>query len=588
MKDSYFKPDKFFKITLTSYFMIFLILISISQLAGEDDLFWYLSTGRYIVQNGAVPSSDVFGFTTSGMLWIPFEWGWDIVNYLLFMYGGYIAIGILSTLLILLIFLLLYRMFSNFNVNFIISLIVLVLLSFGMLPRLTIKPHLITYLSFAAVLAVIVRYRYFNRDNQKILYILPLIFFLWINMHMGVIAGMLILGIYMFSEITGSVFKNRSSAGSIKPLDKKQLTKLILIIILSILVTLINPHGFKTYEYAFHVMSLNQLDIINEWISPFSHVYFLKSYNLIYYLFIMGLIPVFYYSYKKQDWFPVLLSAGFFLYSVRANRLTVDFMIVTALFLAISIDFIIKKYNNTRLFSLTLNNNVIKVVFSVLLLFLIISTLNSNIYKWSGYERKFGFGIDVNNFPLGMYKFLKENKITEIGSRPFNTYETGGYFVWNFPGRKNFIGSRSIDDKVWNDYLSIINIQPGFEDRIDSLNFDYFIWMVPLVNYSQAPSLLDFGILSYLFRQTDKWRLVYWDDKSFLFLKNTPLFDEVVMRNEYRFVNPYNFFFRKGIIEKGITEEKETILRELSRKQKEDPNGIFQKTIRKEYENRLE
>ena len=146
---------------------------------------------------------------------------------------------------------------------------------------------------------------------------------------------------------------------------------------------------------------------------------------------------------------------------------------------------------------------------------------------------------------------MKENKITEIGSRPFNTYETGGYFVWNFPGKKNFIGSRSIDDNVWNDYLSIINTGQGFESKIDSLNFDYFIWMVPYVNYSQAPSLLDFGILSYLFRQTDKWKLVYWDDKSFLFVKNTPLYDEVVMRHEYRYVNPYNFYFRKDIIERA-------------------------------------
>jgi hypothetical protein len=94
-------------------------------------------------------------------------------------------------------------------------------------------------------------------------------------------------------------------------------------------------------------------------------------------------------------------------------------------------------------------------------------------------------------------------------------------------------------------------MEPGFESKIDSLNFDYFIWMVPLVDYSQAPSLLDYGVLSYLFRRNDKWRLVYWDDRSFLFVKNTPIFDEAVMRFEYRYINPFNFYFQKDLIEKG-------------------------------------
>jgi hypothetical protein len=219
---------------------------------------------------------------------------------------------------------------------------------------------------------------------------------------------------------------------------------------------------------------------------------------------------------------------------------------------------------------------------------LILSIPNNSLYSLLGYPRKFGIGFDAENFPVKMYKFMKDNDVQNTGSRPFNTYETGGFFIWNFPEKKNFIGGRTIFHKVWDDYTSIINLQQGFESKIDSLNFDYFIWMVPLVNYAQSPHLMGVGILSYLFTKTENWRLVYWDDKSFLFVKNYPIFDQLVLKYEYKYITPFNFYFRKSAIERGFSEEKETVLRELKRKQREDPLGKFQIELRNAYKDRLE
>ena len=587
MSSNRINSSKLFNITLISYFAAFLILISMSQLAGEDDLFWYLSTGRYIVQNGVVPSADVFGFSTSGMPWIPFEWAWDVINFYLFSISGYAALSFLEITLILSIFYLIFRLLLKFNVRYPVSLLVLLLLAIGMIQRMSIKPHLVSYLAFILILTLIIRFRYFERDNPKILYFLPLIFFIWINLHMGVLAGLFMFGLYIVSELTGYIFRKRLQDSEIKPLEKNMLFKLITIFIISAAATLLNPHGLKTYEYAFHIVSMKQLEIIYEWKSPFSTEYLLFFSNFVYYFFILLIIPVIYYSVKKKDIFPVLLAIGFFLQSTRAYRLTIDFMLISAPFAAISLNFILLNFKNEKLKTYLTEKIFLKIVFSITLLFVIANIPNNKIYSWLSYSRKFGIGIDNNNFPVRMYNFLRTNGITETGERPFNTYETGGYFIWNFPDKKNFIGSRGLNDDIWNQYTSIINAEQGFEGKMDMLNIDYVLWMVPLLNYSQNPEMLNFGIMHYLFKDSKKWKLLYWDDRSFLFVRNEAKFENVI-NLEYKFITPFNFYFRRDIIDKGIIQDNESVKKEIERKKTEDPDGVFLKAILKHYGNRLE
>lgn len=577
----------FYLTALLLAFELFLVFISNSKLAGEDDLFWYLSTGRYIVQSGSVPSADVFGFTTSGLPWIPFEWGWDIINYFLFTFGDYFALSIFSTLIILLIFYLLFQNLKKLNVNYVLIFFFLVILTLGICLRLTVKPHLISYLSLTLLLTIIIKYRYLERNKYKILYFIPLIFLFWTNLHMGVLNGLLLMGLYFFVELSGTLFPAYFSSCNIRPLSKNELIRLAAIIFLAAVSTLLNPHGIKTYEYAFHVVSLKQLDMIYEWQSPLSSIYLLTFSNFIYYFFIAGLIPVIYYSFRRKDMLPGLLCTVFFLYSMSAARLTVDFMLISVIFIVYSVNYFTEHALNKKLYNFLKFNSSPKIVLLGIILALIILTPGDRFYSLFGYSRTFGVGIDYNNFPVKTLKFIKSSGLDSTGSRPFNTYETGGYFIWNFPGKKNFIGSRSLSDKLWNDYLNIINIQPGFEEKIDSLKIDYFIWMVPLLSYSQNPAMLDNGILSYLFNENVKWKLVFWDDISFVFVKNEPKFDALISESGFKYFHPYNFYFHNEIIDKALLEDKDILEKEIERKQKDDSAGGFTRIMLKYYLNRI-
>lgn len=556
-------------------FQIFLIFIANSRLSGEDDLFWYLSTGRYIVQTGSVPSFDVFGITTSGSPWIPFEWGWDIINYLLFNLGGYFALSILSTLIVLLIFNLLYLLMKRLSVNYSLIFFFLITLALGISQRLTVKPHLITYLSLTVLLTITLSYRYLNRNSPRILYFIPVVFLFWVNMHMGVLSGLFMLGLFFTSELLSVLFTSSLSPHNVRPLSSRELIRLAAVIAGSAFIVLLNPHGFETFRYAAHIVSMDQLDKIYEWQSPFSPIYLTSFSNFFYYFFIFISILAVYFSLKKKDILPFLLCAGYFIYSLSAARLTIDFMIVSVTFIAFYSGYLLRNIPDTV-------RNKYKFVpgLAVLLILLVLIMIipTNQLYRSLGYQRSFGTGIDNSSFPVKMYGFIKSSGLDAIGSRPFNTYETGGYFIWNFPNSKNFIGSRGINDEVWNDYESIINANVGFERKLDSINFDYFTWMVPFVNYSQNPGMLDQGILSYLFNSSN-WKLVYWDDISFIFVRNEPKFSDYLKRNEYKYLNPYTFYADFPKLEKALSEDKKRFVEEMERKQKEDPGGAFTKLM---------
>jgi hypothetical protein len=569
--------DKF-NLAILLLLQLFTVIISNSKLAGEDDLFWYLSAGRYITETGTVPSSDVFGFTTSGIPWIPYEWFWDIIVYNLFTNGGYIFLHIFSTMIILIIINLVIYNMARLKVNILIISFVIPLLLLGTALRLSVKPHLASYLCLSLVATILISYRYFKRGNLKLLFWLPLIFLFWINSHMGVMAGFFLLGLFFLGELHGFIFKRAYTGSNIRQLSAKEIVQLAVFIALSAAVTLFNPHGITTYLYAINTVSLKQLENIYEWMPPFSSPYLLTFQNFIYYVFILGIIPVLLYSFKRKDYLPVIISSGFFIYSLKSLRFTVDFMLVSAVFIAMAVSSLyFKKASSDSDKSAVFN----KITMAAVIILLIVMVPGNYLYKLTGHPRSFGYGIDETNFPVKLFDFVRTSKISETGSKPLNTYENGGFFAWNFPDKKGFIGSRTISDSVWNDYTNIINLQPGFENKLAEIGFDYVIWNVPFVNYGTNPALLNYGLLSYLFNDTTGWSLVFWDDRSFLFVKNNTQFKSITENYSYKYITPYNLYFRQNIITEGMKNDTVRVESELKRKMNEDGRGLFTVALNK-------
>jgi len=552
-------------------FFVFAIMLSITKLNGEDDLFWHIETGRYIIENKYIPSTDVFSFATFGEKWIPFEWGWDVLIFFIYTYLGFPALYIFNAIIIFIIFTLLFLLLRKYHFSISLSVLLLTILALGIKYRLGIKPHMFTYLFLVLLIYIIVNVKYFNA-SKKYLYFIPLIFILWANLHMGVLAGILLFFIFLLSEFLN--YKKIISQ------EKKYLLTLFVIFILSILAIFINPHGYNTFLYSYEHTQMKMLKEIYEWYSPFNEVFMGKLFNLIYLFFVISGIFVIRYSFKRKDYFPILVYLTFVIYSFRAVRFIVDFMLVTFIFLSISLDTLKRDRINSFFENKSKLTNIL--ITCILLLFIFL-TPNNTTFRIIGFNSDFGMGIYEPTFPVKMFKFMKDNNIAEIGERPFNTLEYGGFFLHNFIGRKNFIDSRNLNDTIYYNFKEIVNKKPGFLRLLNKYNFDYFIIFRPNMSTPEGVKEMKEIITSYLSENPNGWKLIYFDLQSLLFVKNEEKFSDIISKFEYKYLNPYILNYKLNIVEKAFKEDEETIKREIIRKESEEPDNHFTKTLREMY-----
>lgn len=568
-KTALIEENKYVVFGLLGIFLMLVFFAASYKVSGDDDFFWHLATGRYIVENKVVPDKDVFGHVTSGTEWIPFEWGWDVLTYGLYNIGGYNAILAFRSITFCAVFFILFVLLRRFNVNTFLTFTMLFLLLVSIMDRLSPRPHILTYLFFVSLIFVLLNYKYLDRVRySRILYLLPLIFLIWSNTHMGVLAGGLVLFIFTFSETIIHFRPGSYSTSEIKPLDRIQLKKLWIISVICAIVLLVNPHGFNTYIYAYDHTKMKLLDTVNEWQSPFTDKMDFGITLTLYKFFLFSGVLVLFYAFRKKDLFFTLMFIGFAIYSVRAIRFTVDYNIVMIFFITMSFNYLLNRIKDIKIMNF-LNGNLLKGIAAVVFIYIITLIPSNKIYEKMQYYRMSGWGVDDQFIPVQMFDFMKQNNIS---GTPFNHFGTGGYLVWNFPSEKNFIDSRNLNDEIFSDYNNIMGMAPGFERKLEEIGVDYIVYLDP--DLIRRPADLKRLVTSY-FARSPKWKLVFWDDKSLLFVKNIEKFSDVINRFEYRVMNPYNFMFHKPEFENGIKQDTARAKEELKRKQDTEPGGFL-------------
>jgi len=565
-----------FDYILIAAFAVLVSVFTTTKISGDDDVFWHLATGKYIVQNLSIPSSDIFGFATQGQKWIPFEWGWDVLTYLVFNAGGFVSLSILRTLIVLSVFSIIFLYFRKNKINVSLYVLFSFFLLLGILVRLSIRPHLISYLFIVLVISVLLNYLLFDKYRKTILIVLPLIFLLWANMHMGVNLGLAVFGIFVLTE---SVKYLKSGSKNNNGESKSKIKILLLSFTLSAIAMLVNPNTFSTFIYTFRHTQMDMLEQINEWKSPFRSGT-AANYNVkIYMFFLASGIMILFYSFKKKLFYPAFIYAFLGIYSVQAIRFITDFMLGIFIFWIMSVSYLVEKIKIEKY----LKYPAVKLIITAGLVFVIYGSYEGNFYKnyLGNYYRDTGFGVNDRFFPKSMFDFIGREQIDKIGKRPFNNLKIGGYFVWNFPESKNFIDSRNLNDSIYLLYKNIDLKKPGFESAIDKLGFDYFMYSTPYLTVNAGE--IEKNIVSFLSLNRDIWKLVYWDDRSFLFVKNEEKFKEVIAKYEYKYISPYNYIFAKEFFNEKYSSDNAAFINEINRKLEEEPGGVFINSIAKSY-----
>ena len=208
----------------------------------DADLWGHVLFGRDIVTQGALHTVDPYSFT-SDRAWINHEWLAEVLLYLAFAAGGSLGIVALKTGLVTGVLVLMLRALKRAALEPIHHDALIAIAIVVMYSRIHFaRPQVFSLLLFAFLLHSLISA---DRGNRRWLLLVPINFALWANLHGGFIVGLGVLCLWLvvrFFQVGGT--KSRAA--------------LILLGLLSLGATLLNPYGFGLWQFLWSTVGLSR------------------------------------------------------------------------------------------------------------------------------------------------------------------------------------------------------------------------------------------------------------------------------------------------------------------------------------------
>ena len=90
-------------IQILFYILVFSFLLNHSFKYLDPDLGWHLKVGQQILEEKAVPGSELYDYTLENKTWVDHEWLLNVFSYWVYDKFGYISLNIFFALLITII-----------------------------------------------------------------------------------------------------------------------------------------------------------------------------------------------------------------------------------------------------------------------------------------------------------------------------------------------------------------------------------------------------------------------------------------------------------------------------------------------------
>ncbi len=235
------------------------------RLPADTDTWWHLRTGRYIVENRIIPTTDPFSFTRAGQPWIDHGWLAQIFWYGLYALGGSPGLSLGLAVLVTFTFWLIWQVTPG---NLYIRAFATLLGAITSAVIWVARPQMVSFLLAGVVLVLLEKYK---RAGRRWIYALPLVILLWVNIHGGYAIAFMVLGVY----VVGEIFNNLTGHDKDPILSWSQIGTLLVIGVAGFALVVVNPQGWQMWLYPFRTVGIGALrDFIQEWRSPDFHLPF--------------------------------------------------------------------------------------------------------------------------------------------------------------------------------------------------------------------------------------------------------------------------------------------------------------------------
>lgn len=184
---------------------------------------------------------------------------------------------------------------------------------------------------------------------------------------------------------------------------------------------------------------------------------------------------------------------------------------------------------------------------------------------WSSSPRRTGIGLDARLVAFAVpADFLAGLPLV---GRIWNEHQLGAYLAWRWDGKPQlFYHGYVLDQDFYrNEYLAAYRSPEEFDRIVRSYDIDAFIFL------TQPPPATSGTVFNQVLLRRPEWRLVYWDSRVEIFLRDRPEYREVIERYELRYCDP----FRPERVVSGAREAPDRLYQEAVRVLLLDPEQPY-------------
>ncbi len=461
-------------------FFVFSILFK-TDLSFDQDLGRHLKLGEIIITSRSVPNTNLFSYTNQDFPFINTHWLFEVIVFLASITIGLQALLFIKVCIFLISVLLILKVIPKENR--------LLLLPIGFIflhvlrERLELRPEIFSFLFTAGIYFILEK---FEREKTKLIFLLPLIQFFWINTHIYFFVGLVLQIIFMLH------------------LEVTKLKLLGVIFGLSILVSLINPNGLNgllfplnvTKNYGYTIVENQTIFLLENISFKDPNFLFAKiSFSIIILSLVIALIRK---GYNLKNILLCLFGLGLALLNVRGFPYLVF----------ISLPALLQNFGPVKKSNFT---SVLTFFFAMLLIYNSLLYLNGEYFRLKDDPAQAGLRLAENGKKA--LDFVLNNNLP---NPVFNNFDIGSYIIYRgYPDIKVFVDGRPEaypSEFFTNLYIPIQSDYSKFKELEKKTGFKTIIFS----HTDQTPWAVSF-LQSVV--KDESWKLVFMDDFIVIFVK---------------------------------------------------------------------
>jgi hypothetical protein len=470
---------------LTALFLLALF----STEAADSDTWWHLATGKYIWQNHRLPVPDPFSYTTDlGKPQYPgelvtrhfnltHEWGMQLIFYAVQAIAGIGGLVLLRSCLLTFFCGLTGWLAWRRSKSFYWGVAAALLAASVAITTTADRPYLATFVMIPVTMAAY--------ESRRGLWWLPLGFLVWANCHGGFIMGWVVAASYCAEALYQRL----------KGMPVPDLRKICGISILAVLATFFNPNGFRVLNVMLQYQSSPLQTHILEWNYP--DWWPPDPHNVL--MIVTALVLLWARRrVRPVDWLLFIFLGGASSMAVR-----------NVIFIGCVGPVLLATYFPRW-------KRAVSPIWEYAAAAVLLLAIGGRIASGKAFQLQ---AADWR-YPVEAADFLEAHP---VAGQMFNLYEQGGYLMWRLWPRKSvFIDGRALNESVWQDYMHMQDNASYTDGRTtEALLRQYGVQVIVMSGFGPLGHMLNLPAAIVYYKQND-WKLVYWDNKVVIFMRQPP------------------------------------------------------------------